>query len=459
MMLMNYKSTEKIINLGLLYISKSGGLIVGLMVLPLYQQMLGAEAFGVVAIILSLQSFLLMIDLGTSTLVGREIAVSQKPGENYGTWCAAQWLLHTFYLGLLLLAIILNLCFDNPLPTKEIFLSAIFFWSLTVQNLSHSALLAMQNYAVAGILQFVGVLSRAAITLAAMTYISAELKTFLFYQAIAAVAQMVLTSWICKNKLYSEEENLVFTKITHRMFDLAKRGSPLIIFGLSGAAVLQLDKIIIPIFISPAALAPYFLATAISLTSVNILAGPISQYYFPKIIESINKDNSDNTLKKLNKFSFCICLVVAIPSSILWLWREPIINTWLHFEPIAIPVAQYVKILLPFVSLGVLGYVPYNILISHQDYRLHSIISAGMAVTTLSATLIAAYIGSTVAVCWVYAIYHSFSVVFIWCRASYVVAKPIDNYATRSAYYAIFMVVFIFFLVYCINLAIKLIGM
>jgi O-antigen/teichoic acid export membrane protein len=287
------------------------------------------------------------------------------------------------------------------------------------------------------------VLGRAAITITALTYISAELETFLFAQALTAVVQMIVTSWFCRQALDLENQPLHIITLQSHIWELARRGAPLVLFGLSGAAVLQLDKVIIPIFISPTALTPYFLASALCLTPISVLAGPINQYFFPGIIESINRQDTKEVLNRLRELVFAICIVVAIPSTILWLGREPIINIWLHQKPIASDVVRYVEILLPGIALGALGYVPYNILVAHEDYRAHALLSAGMTIITLSAAALAALLGSVLAVCWIYAGYHILSAVITWWRASYLVGSISDNYATRSANFAIVLLAII----------------
>ncbi len=434
------RNWKRLVDLGLLYASKSGGVIVGVLVLPWYQRLLGPDAFGVVALILSLQAFLLMLDLGTSTLVGRDVAASKNSRGHLITWRAAVSLLHVVYAGFLIVAIFVNLFFGTPVAPLQVVLCLVLFWSLTVQNVGQSALLAKRQFAVSGSVQVVGVLGRAAITLTALTYVSAELETFLFTQALTSVVQMMVTSWFCRQALDPENLPLDIRVLRTRIGELGRRGTPLVLFGLSGAAVLQLDKVIIPIFVSPAALAPYFLASALCLTPISVLAGPVNQYFFPGIIESINNQDAKQTLKRLQILIIVICVVVAIPSAVLWLWRESIINIWLHQQPISFEVVRYVEILLPGIALGALGYVPYNILVAHEDYRAHSLLSAGMTVITLAATALAAAFGSILAVCWIYASYHTLSAVITWWRASYLVATTSDNYVTRSAHFAIALI-------------------
>jgi O-antigen/teichoic acid export membrane protein len=434
------QNSKRLLDLGLLYASKSGAIIVGLFVLPWYQRLLGPEAFGVVALILSLQAFLLMLDLGTSTLVGRDVAILKNTQGHLITWRAAVSLLHIAYSGLLIINIFVNIFFNVPLPHLQVVLCVVLFWSLTVQNVGQSALLAKRQYVVSGIIQVVGVLGRAAITILALTHVRADLEIFLMAQAFTAIVHMMITSWFCRQAL-AQENQLFNIKMHHsQIVGIARRGAPLLLFGLSGAAVLQLDKAIISVYISSAALTPYFLASALCLIPISVLAGPVNQYFFPEIIQSINNHDTRQTLKRLKMLIFFICIVVAIPSIVLWVGREFIINSWLHNQSISSEVVRYVEILLPGIALGALGFVPYNILVAHQDYRVHSFLSAGMTVVTLSATILAAAFGSILTVCWIYASYHTLSVVMTWWRAYYLVAPSKDNYVIRSAYFALALI-------------------
>lgn len=441
--MVSLRNWKRLIDLGLLYASKSGGVIVGVFVLPWYHRLLGPEEFGAVAMVLSLQAFLLMLDLGTSTLVGRDVAASLDARGNVVTWRAAEWLLHIVYAILLLVALSVNVLIRSPLAPLQVFLCIVFFWSLTVQNVGQSALLAKRRYAVSGSIQVVGVLGRAAITLIALTYISAELEIFLAAQVFTSVAQMMVTSRFCRRVLNSTDQPVDVNTLRDRIFELAKRGRPLVLFGLSGAAVLQLDKVIIPFFVSPSALTPYFLASALCLTPISVLAGPINQYFFPDIVESVENAGSDQIFNRLQKLILSIGVVVFIPSLILWFDRDSIISMWLHQQAITSEVVRYVQVLLPGIALGALGYVPYSILVAHEDYRVHSILSAGMTLITLLSTAVAAAFGSILTVCWIYASYHSMSAVFTWWRASYLVKPPSDNYATRSARFAMVLIVII----------------
>lgn len=435
------------VELSLLYASKSGGLVVGVLILPWYQKLLGEDEFGAVAVIISLQAFLFMLDLGASTIVGRDLAVPRDEKNHLETWRAAEFVLHIFYIIILFTSASVNFIANAPLSFVQIILFLLLAWSLTVQNVGQSALLAKRYFVVASIIQLIGVLSRAFATIAALYFVRADLEVFLMAQALIGVVQMVVTHYICRRMFYSKISSLEITVHVNQVIELARRGMPLVLFGFSGAAVLQLDKPIIGFFSSPADITPYFLASALCLIPMGVLAAPINQYLFPGIVESISHHKSEKTLRLLQRLIISIFFVVAIPSTILWLWREEIVELWLRHDPISPLVVQYVEILLPATAIGALGFVPYSILIAHEDYRFYSYQHFCLAVFTLMATALVAALSGIFLVAWVYAIYHVLSVFVTWFRASRIVAPHGLNYANRSAIFASYLVLAVIIIV------------
>ncbi|MDZ7892209.1 MAG: oligosaccharide flippase family protein [Rhodoferax sp.] len=427
------------LDLLMLFISKSGAIVVGMFFLPWYQQLLGPEAFGIVALVLSLQAFLLMLDLGTSTLVGRDLASGQSHYPADVTLSAAQLVLHIAYLVLLVTAVAVGNIWASTVSVWQLIACVVFFWALTVQNVGQSALLARRAYLQAGKAQTIGVIVRAVITLAALKLVSANLTTFLLAQTVTAVIQMVATSWLCNRALDSRQLSFNIRPLLPIAREIALRGKPLVLFGLAGAAVMQLDKVIISTFLSPSELAPYFLASVLCLTPISVMAGPITQYFQPRIVASISNGTAKETERQLRLFTTAVICAVAIPSALLWLGRDFVVHAWLHGQSNSIVVSQYVSILLPGIAFGSLGFIPYTLLVAHQDYAAQAGMSTAMTVITLVATIGFAAKGSAEGVCWVYAAYHSLSAVVSWLRAIQLQPPPPHQYASRTAARALVM--------------------
>lgn len=426
-------SRGKLIELGMLYASKSGAIVVGLLILPLFNRMLGPELFGLVALIFSLQAFLVVLDFGMSTLVGRDLAVANTtPAQRYTTWRAAEAAISLIYAALTPVAVLAAWLWDSALGPAGALACLVLFWSLTLQNIGQSALLARHRFTAAALIQVSGVLARNGLTAMALAWISPTITCFAITQAGVAVLQMLVTRWRCVVTLRSASPEEPPLRLRSRVVELLHMGRPLMLFGLAGAAVMQVDKVIVSGFMSPRELAPYFLAATFCLTPLSVLAAPVAQFFQPRLVRAASGTAPAATQRILAQFIGGLLACALLPTAAIWLFRDPLIAMWLHGSPDTATVARYSAVLLPGIAVGALGYVPYIILVSHQDYRFQARFSMVLTMVTLGAVLAAALAGSVMAICVIYTLYHCASTAGSWWRCIRLDAAGPDVAATAA---------------------------
>ena len=423
---------RSLVDMAMLYASKAGAVIVGVLILPQFNRLLGPEQFGVVAVIFSLQALLLILDLGMSTIVGRDIAADGSSRQaSLDIWRSAEAVLNVSYaaFGVVLIGVASLMGVSLTLP--QMLVTLVLLWALTQQNVAMSALLAKRRYLDAGIIQLVGVLVRGLGTLVAINVIGVSLDVFLISQCVLAVAQYVVT-WVHCNKVLSLD-GVIGRATLESCRKLFLRGKPLMLFGLAGAAVTQLDKPIVSAFVSPAELGPYYLAMVLCLTPISTLAGPVMQFFQPRLVNAIHERDHARAGQTLRRYSTIIVFATILPTGILWLLRKPLIHLWLLHGAGAPQVIEYASILLPGIAVGALGYVPYVLLVAYQDFRFQAVASTAMTVLTLSLALLAASRNSIIGVCWVYACYHSVSTLVSWARCLVLAQGHGTQYVQRNA--------------------------
>lgn len=422
---------RSLLDMAMLYASKGGGVVVGVAILPQFNRLLGAQQFGIVAAVLSFQALLLILDLGMSTLVGADIAAgNSEHASEYRTWRTAEHVITWTYAALLPLALLGGHLIQSPITAVDLTAMMVLFWSLTVQNIGQSALLAKYRYAEAGGIQVVGVLLRGGVTLLAMALFGATVTMFLLTQAACSALHMLVTRVRCRQVL-SNDGGQDMTWV-HGGLAMVRRGRSLMLFSIAGAAVMQLDKILVSVFLSPAQMTPYYLTTTLCLTPISVLAGPISQYFQPKLINAIASKEAAATPHIIRRFASLLVIATVVPTAILWLLRAPIIGAWLSHGPESFAVAHYTAILLPGVAIGAFGYLPYVVLVAHQDFAFQARVSMALTVITLAGVTAAAWAGSIVAVCWIYATYHSSSTLVSFCRCMWLERKQPVRHATEA---------------------------
>ena len=412
--------------------------MVTLFAIPIYYELLGAELFGVVAVILSLQALLVMLDLGMSTIVGRDVSISgTRSDKSISLWRNAEIILTIFYIGLGIIAGMSAAL--GAVPNLTIYLALVIvglFWALVLQNLGQVILLSSKAFNMASSIQFFGAIFRAILTVIALKIFQPSLSVFIVAQFVSVIIQLWITRYFCLALLGVSLKNpnkLSFDLIG--CVELVKKCKSLLLFSLAGAAVLQLDKPIIASFISASDVSTYFLAVTYCMLPISLLASPVSQYFQPHLIALLANGNKLECERILFKFAFTLILITTLASSTLWANRDFWIGIWLHKIPTLTLISDYVEILLPAVVIGAFGYIPYVLLIAHQDYKFQSNLSMIMSATTLLFVLYFAVYKNIFAICWVYAIYHISSTLLSWVRTTTI--HEIRNYGVKSLLFSL----------------------
>ncbi|NMX38290.1 hypothetical protein HBO34_10425 [Pseudomonas veronii] len=410
-------------------------MLVAFLFLPLYSHLLGSSQFGVVAVILSLQALLVMMDLGMSTLTGREISVSNGTDSSLLTLLrAAELSLSGFYGLLLFIAVALKIFYFSSLISWLVVVgSVVLFWLLVMQNLYYCSLIARRNYTLGSGVQIVGVVVRAFITAAALSYVSATLEVFIIAQLIVTAVHWWLSRRLVVSVLSSGADALLQARkpTVSDAIALTKMGGALVLFSAAGAAVTQLDKPIISMFASASSVAPYYLASLLCMTPISILAGPVSQYFQPIFLREAAQDGLNGAQSTIVRFALSVFFVTAFPTFILWWFRTPIIDLWVGPSGNNGLISTYVAILLPGLAVGAFGFIPYSLLVFAKDYRFQAVMSACLTVVTLALATFAAIGKNIEAVCYIYSVYHTASTLLSWIRAS--TLPDVGVYARRAA--------------------------
>jgi O-antigen/teichoic acid export membrane protein len=416
------KRDRMAISMLMLYAGKTSGIVINLIFVPIYSLKLGSEAFGLVAIILSLQALLLMLDLGMSTLIGRDIAANEySPGELLRQVFSAELGLAFLYGALMLVVTMLTLA-GVRFGTEDFIAPAlvVLFALLVLQNLYYSAIIARRAYTSASALQLVGNLVRAGGTAVVLTYFSPTLGAFVASQLIGALLQFVVARRLCIREFKSDplhQEPLTHASIWQCTLALLRRAKPVALLSAAGAAVTQLDKPIISLFMTPTSVAPYFLAMTYCMVPMALLAGPVAQFFQPMVINAVSAGDVKRSSYVVRMFTATLLAITLLPSAAMYLFDDLLVGKWLHQGPLVKSTLDYIQVLLPGLTIGALGYLPYSLLLVSRDYKFMAMLSTVMTAVTLLVAALAASEQSVRLVCATYATYHAASTMLQWIRA------------------------------------------
>lgn len=400
----------------LLYASRVAGVVVALVFIPVYARLLGPQEFGMAALVLSGQALMVMLDLGMASLLVRDLA--QDPARLRARWRDAERLLSVYFLALGAPLLLATWWLQQPV---SIALAALgLFWAHTLQNLSQACLIAVSAVKRAALLQSGGVLLRGLLSVGALTAWEPSLRAFVFSQLLGAVLHWSISRTL---GISTQAQRVGAASGAGLMswapiLELARRGAPLFLVGVAGAAVMQVDKLLVGSLLGATELSAYFLATTFSLTPIALLAGPVAQFFQPRLIGALEQGGASALAAPLRQLTLAILLSVILPTCLLWVVREPLIHLWLRDARLIQPVADLVAILLPAAAVGAIGNIPLALLLALGDFSFHARFSALLTVLTLLAVSAAGYLGSLAAVCWIYLAYYALVTTGLWWRAT-----------------------------------------
>ena len=416
---------QTFVNMGMLYAGKTSGILVAVVFFPMYSRLLGAAQFGVVAVILSLQSLLVMMDFGMSNLISRDFAIKKSnPSELLKMLRNAEFGLCFFYLVLFVSAVGIQLAGGlGNVSISLVLWSIIFFCVMVLQNIYYCATIACGHYSMASFFQVAGGLARTGLSVFVLIQISQSAFAFVLTQALFGILHYFVTRFyffqLFNKNIKRQSVALQFNLI--EIYALFKRGKSLALLTMSGAAVLYLDKPIVSAFMSAADVAPYFLAVTLCMGSISVVASPISQFFQPKLLNVIAEDGKSSNRSKIivNQFTYSLLLATLIPTVILWLFRSIVIDVWIRSGSKNDLIAHYVAILLPGVAIGLLGFVPYGLLLSAKDFKFQARISMVLTLITLISAGYFAFLRTIDGICYTYSIYNISSTLITWLRTMY----------------------------------------
>ncbi|ASJ39827.1 lipopolysaccharide biosynthesis protein [Vibrio vulnificus] len=419
-----YRKFRSVLNLCAIFSAKLGSIVVSVVFLPVFNKLFGAEDFGIITLIISLQTLLITLDLGMSILVGRDAAY-ETHDKFYNTLKSSEKLIFFIYLILTLFAVVFTFISHDFELTIKVLLACVLFFSLTLQNIYYSSLNGRQEYISNAISQLAASFSRAIITLSVVYYIETSIVAFLLAQCVVSLVNLVFVRLFLIKKYpdFDNKSSASFSDIK----DIAKRGKALMLYGMAGAAIMQLDKSLISIINGPQELGPYFLAFSFCMLPISALATPIVQFFQPKLLSSFSSNDELNMCKNCKHFSLTLAFFVVLPSLVVYIFSHQVVSLWLGKSDNVSLVYEYIKIMMPGIIVGSIGYIPVVFMLLLQDYRFQAKVSWITCVVVLSLVAYFSYIDRVDYICYLYSAYFIITTIICWVRT--VRSKAVTKYS------------------------------
>jgi O-antigen/teichoic acid export membrane protein len=395
------------------YLGQGWSAVMALGFIPLYIKYLGMEAFGLIGIFGVMQAWIILIDLGMTPTLNREMALFKAGASSLQS-------IHNLLRSLEILCVILSIMITIVLSAASGYLSTEWIKAETYSSsVVASALSAM---ALVLALRFVEGIYRGSLfglqqqvlynrfnaffatlryggAVAVLAFISRSIQAFFIWQALVSFLSLYVFYLTVHRALPKPTLSPRFS--LQAISAIWKFAAGMV--GISFLALLltQVDKIILSRVLSLQTFGYYAFATTIA-TSLTLVIGPITQAIYPVIVELSTLDDDSALVSMYHKGAQLVTVLTAPFAGLLSLYGGGVVMLWSGNSNLAEHTAPILFPLVIGTFLNGLMWMPYQCQLAH-----------GWTSLTIKSNILAVLV-LTPAVFWVAPRYGAVGAAWIW---------------------------------------------
>ena len=353
----------------------------GLAFLPLYIRILGMEAFGLIGIMLSFQSFIQLFDFGIGNAVNRELSRrAHDPAQCAGARDLVRTSEILIWLMALAAALLIWLC-SRPLADHWLHLRVLarsdtsnamamigfaiaFFWPSTFYA---NCLSGLEEQPKLNIVNSLFATLRYAGVVPVLLWVSPTIKAFLSWYAIVGISQSLTMAIIVWRELpQGNRPARWFLKELHGSYRFA---GGLFITGILAIGVSQFDRLALATLRPLEELGYYTLAVSIA-SGMGRVIQPMFNALYPRFTRLIAHDN-EKALRELYHFSSqCLAVIIASVAMVLIIFAHDVALLWTGNADLATKISLPLAMLVAGSALNGLMNIPYALQLANGWTRL-----------------------------------------------------------------------------------------
>jgi O-antigen/teichoic acid export membrane protein len=346
-----------------------------ILLIPFYIKYLGIESYGLIGFYATLIGSMVVLDLGLSTTLSRELATSRAQNKSAANIRDLVFSLECIYwsIGILLslLVVILsgfiathwvNTEHLSPLVVKQsVMLMGVivaFQWPISLYS---GGLTGIEKQVLGNVILVIMTTLRAAGVLVVIIFFSRSVESFFLWQAITTCLYVVAMRYALWKALPFVQGRPRFSKIQIKAiwrFAAGMTGIGVVTFFLT-----QIDKILLSKILPLSQFGYYTLAFSIAST-VGLLTGPISIAYFPRLAGFFSAGKEDELRNAYHTACRLITVLLAPFCFFLIFFMKDILLVWTKDALTTSQTSLLAQLLICGYLFNALMTIPYQLLIA-----------------------------------------------------------------------------------------------
>jgi O-antigen/teichoic acid export membrane protein len=354
--------------------------ILGFLFTPLYVQLLGVESYGLIGFFATLQAVFMLVDMGLSTTLSRELARLSTQPDTEGEQARLVRTLEIIYWSATAVLAFLIVALAPAIATRWIDARALS--PNTVQQavvvmgcvaalqfpftLYQGGLVGLQRQVLLntiiiaiGTLRFAGVVP--------VLWMSPTVTSFFRWQLLVSLLQTVLGAWVLWRSLPGTSKSPRFDALLLRRVWRFAAGMTGI--SLTVVVLVQMDKILLSNRLTLEGYGYYSLAAFVA-SGLYVVISPLFAAIFPRFAQLVSVGDEEG-LRRLYHVSSQVIAAALLPAALLIaFFARPILLLWSHSEDVASQASALLSVLIIGTALNGLMNVPYAMQLAHGWVRL-----------------------------------------------------------------------------------------
>ena len=425
--------------------------------IPFYIKLLGKDAYGLVGFYSTLQAVFIIFDLGISATFNREMAkassqegTAQYANNLFKTFEILYWLI-ALVVGLLVIAfssIIANYWIGDKVLPKDVKLQSVimmgvlllFRWPIALYT---GGLFGLQQQVSYNIINLIAEFVKAFGAILLLYFYNADIRIFFVWQVIISAFVMFVLRLVLKRKMPQTTEKPVFNFgliASLRKFTLGMSGISLI-----SILVYEADKLSVAKLTTLALLGVYTTTSSVA-SSLSRFSSPLGQSFYPRMVQEVQKSNSNELAKLFNKASQLMAVLVTPVSFLIFFFSKELLLIWTKNVEFSAIGADLLKIFIIGNLAVTFNGIPYILQLSYGYTKLTFYQNVFLLIVLIPALLIVVpkYGVKGAALLWM------FSNVLVFCTSSFIMFKKYLS-ADRNYWYVHFIIKPVLISILCLS--------
>jgi O-antigen/teichoic acid export membrane protein len=341
------------------FIGRVWSAVIGLAFIPLYIKYLGIESYGLIGIFASLSVLFVLLDMGMTPALSREMARFTGNMEHRHSVVNLLRTIEIIFLGVAILIALSVFAMSgwlasswvnvDELSVKTVALAFSLMGVLSAlrffENIYSSSIIGLQRQVLLNV--YLGLLAtlRSCGALAVLIFISPTIEAFFIWQVIISIITILLLSKVVYRTLSSSVRAGVFS--IEELKKIWKFAGGLLGITLLSILLTQSDKILLSKILTLKNFGIYSLATSVSVM-LYMFVTPITQAFYPRFVMFLEKNDLLEISNNYHLSSQLVNVFAGSAAMIIFFHSEFVLGLWTQDLALS-------SVLAPLVSLLILG--------------------------------------------------------------------------------------------------------